>query len=321
MRYEDFEDFGDTTNGKLTGRFDFTDTFAIRGAINTGFRAPTPGQANVSQITTAFAGTGLTDIATLPPTNPIAAIKGAQPLTPEESTNFSLGAVWSSGNWLVTADAYRIEVEDRIALSSSFDLTDAERAQLVASGNPEAASLTSVTYFGNAFDTTTSGVDLVTSYESDHFGGTTTYSLAGNWNRTEVDRFNPDFVDEARVYKLEESLPRTKGYLSVNHQRDVFHANVRASYYSSWYEDHLDSAVISIEDGGLPIYGDSTVIVDAEIGWTFDSGLYVNVGAQNLFDEVPDDNPWGGIAGAQYPVHSPYGFNGGFYYARVGWKF
>ena len=52
-------------------------------------------------------------------------------------------------------------------------------------------------------------------------GGTTTYSLAGNWNRTEVDRFNPDFVDEARVYKLEESLPRTKGYFSVNHQRQV----------------------------------------------------------------------------------------------------
>lgn len=53
-----------------------------------------------------------------------------------------------------------------------------------------------------------------------------------------------------------------------------------------------------------------------------DSGLYFNVGAQNIFDETPDDNPWGAlVAGAQYPVHTPYGFNGGFYYARVGWKF
>ena len=67
---------------------------------------------------------------------------------------------------------------------------------------------------------------------------------------------------------------------------------------------------------------DSKLIVDAEVGWTFPSGLYVNVGAQNLFDETPDDNPWGAsVAGAAYPVHSPYGFNGGFYYARVGWKF
>ncbi|CAN7426552.1 TonB-dependent receptor [Pseudoxanthomonas sp. LjRoot143] len=322
VRREDFDDFGSTTNGKLTGRFDVTDTFALRGALNTGFRAPTPGQANISQITTAFEGSALIDIATLPPTNPIAQLKGSRALTPEESRSASLGLVWSSGDWLVTVDGYHIEVEDRIALSTSFELTDAERAALVASGNPEAASLNSVTYFGNAFDTTTTGVDVVTSVETGHFGGKTTYALAANWNKSEVDRYDANFINEARVYKIEESLPKTKGYFSVNHQREVFHANLRLSYYGSWYEDHLDSGAILVEDGGLPIYEDSKVIVDAEVGWTFPSGLYVNVGAQNLFDETPDDNPWGAaVAGAAYPVHSPYGFNGGFYYARVGWKF
>lgn len=321
LRFEDYDSFGSTTTGKLTGRFDFTPNFAIRGAYNTGFRAPTPGQANISQISTVFGGTALEDIATLPPTNPIAQIKGAQPLTPEESKNFSLGAVWTEGDWLVTLDGYRIEVEDRIALSTSFTITDAERAALVAGGNAEAASISQVTYFGNAFDTTTTGVDLVTSYKSDHFGGDTTYSLAANWNKTKVDRYNTDFIDEARVYKLEESLPKTKGYFSIHHQRQIFHANLRFNYYSSWYEDHLDSGVISAADGGLPIYGGSAVIVDAEVGWKFDSGLYFSLGAQNLFDRTPAKNPWSGVAGAEYPVHSPYGFNGGFYYARVGWKF
>lgn len=321
LRFEDYDSFGSTTTGKLTGRFDFTPSFAIRGAYNTGFRAPTPGQANISQISTVFGGTALEDIATLPPTNPIAQIKGARPLTPEESKNFSLGAVWTEGDWLVTLDGYRIEVEDRIALSTSFTITDAERAALVAGGNPEAASISQVTYFGNAFDTTTTGVDLVTSYKSDHFGGDTTYSLAANWNKTKVDRFDTDFIDEARVYKLEKSLPKTKGYFSIHHQRQIFHANLRFNYYSSWYEDHLDSGVISAADGGLPIYGGSAVIVDAEVGWKFDSGLYFSLGAQNLFDRTPAKNPWGGVAGAEYPVHSPYGFNGGFYYARVGWKF
>ncbi|HEY0332557.1 MAG TPA: TonB-dependent receptor [Stenotrophomonas sp.] len=321
VRHEDYDDFGSTTKGKLTGRFDFTQAFAIRGAISTGFRAPTPGQANVSQISTVFAGTGLVDIATLPPTNPIAELKGARPLTPEESKSYSLGAVWNQDAWLVTLDGYHIEVDDRIALSTSFDLTDAERAALVASGNPEAASISSVTYFGNAFDTTTTGVDLVSSYSLEQWGGETTYSLAVNWNRTKVDRYNADFVDEARVYKLENSLPKTKGYFSINHQRQIFHANLRLGYYGSWYEDHLDSGVISAADGGLPIYGDSSLIVDAEVGWKFASGLYVNVGAQTLFDKTPDINPWGDIAGAKYPVHSPYGFNGGFYYARVGWQF
>ena len=321
LRFEDYDSFGSTTTGKLTGRFDFTPNFAIRGAYNTGFRAPTPGQANISQISTVFGGTALEDIATLPPTNPIAQIKGARPLTPEESKNFSLGAVWTEGNWLVTLDGYRIEVEDRIALSTSFTITDEERAALVAGGNAEAASISQVTYFGNAFDTTTTGVDLVTSYKSDHFGGDTTYSLAANWNKTEVDRFDTDFIDEARVYKLEKSLPKTKGYFSIHHQRQIFHANLRFNYYSSWYEDHLDSGVISAEDGGLPIYGGSALIVDAEVGWKFDSGLYFSLGAQNLFDRTPAKNPWSGVAGAEYPVHSPYGFNGGFYYARVGWKF
>ena len=321
LRFEDYDSFGSTTTGKLTGRFDFTPNFAIRGAYNTGFRAPTPGQANISQISTVFGGTALEDIATLPPTNPIAQIKGARPLTPEESKNFSLGAVWTEGNWLVTLDGYRIEVEDRIALSTSFTITDEERAALVAGGNAEAASISQVTYFGNAFDTTTTGVDLVTSYKSDHFGGDTTYSLAANWNKTEVDRFDTDFIDEARVYKLEKSLPKTKGYFSIHHQRQIFHANLRFNYYSSWYEDHLDSGVISAADGGLPIYGGSALIVDAEVGWKFDSGLYFSLGAQNLFDRTPAKNPWSGVAGAEYPVHSPYGFNGGFYYARVGWKF
>ncbi|MBD8637087.1 TonB-dependent receptor [Stenotrophomonas sp. CFBP 13725] len=321
LRYEDYDSFGSTTIGKLTARFDFTPNFALRGAVNTGFRAPTPGQANISQISTVFGGTALEDIATLPPTDPIAQLKGARPLTPEESTNISLGAVWTDGDWLVTVDGYQIKVEDRIALSTSFAVTPEERAALVAGGNPEAASISQVTYFGNAFDTTTTGVDLVTSYRSDHFGGTTTYSLAANWNRTEVDRYDTDFIDAARVYKLEESLPKTKGYFSINHQRQIFHANLRLNYYGSWYEDHLDSGVISAADGGLPIHAGSALLVDADVGWNFDSGLYFSVGAQNLFDRVPSKNPWAGVAGAEYPVHSPYGFNGGFYYARVGWKF
>jgi len=314
VRHEDFSDFGGTTNWKLTGRYDFTDTFALRGAISTGFRAPTPGQANAEQVTTSFINGQLRDTAVLSPNNAIAAFYGAEPLTPEESKNASLGVVWNSGGWLVTVDWYQIKTEDRIALSNFFTVTEADRAALVAGGNPEAASISEVQFFVNDFDTTTTGVDFVSSYDSEHFGGKTTYSLAANWNKTEVDDFTPGIITPIRIKKLEESLPQTKGYFSVNHQREVFHANVRVNYYDSFFEDHLD-------DGGLPIEEGSAVTVDAEIGWKFATGLYVNLGAQNLFDKVPDDNPWAGIAGAQYPVHSPYGFNGGFYYARVGYKF
>lgn len=314
VRHEDFSDFGGTTNWKFTGRYDFTDTFALRGAISTGFRAPTPGQSNAEQVTTSFIDGALRDTAVLSPNNPIARFYGAEPLTPEESRNASLGLVWSDGPWLVTADAYRIETEDRIALSNFFTVSDADRAALVAGGNPEAASISEVQFFVNDFDTTTSGVDLVGSHASGMFGGDTTYSLAANWNRTEVEDFTPGIITPVRIQKLEESLPSTKGYFSIDHRREVFHANVRVNYYGSFFEDHLD-------DGGLPIDVGSAVTVDAEIGWTFASGLYFSLGAQNLTDEVPDENPWAGIAGARYPVHTPYGFNGGFYYGRIGFRF
>ena len=314
LRHEDFSDFGGTTNWKLTGRYDFTDAFALRGAISTGFRAPTPGQSNAEQVTTSFINGQLRDTAVLSPNNPIAAFYGAEPLEAEESRNASLGFVWNQDNWQVTADWYRIQTDGRIALSAFFTVSPADRAALVAGGNPEAASISEVQFFVNDFDTTTTGVDLVTSYNSQMFGGETTYSLAANWNKTRVDDFTPGIITPIRIQKLEESLPRTKGYFSLNHQREVFHANVRVNYYGSFFEDHLD-------DGGLPIYGESAVTVDAEVGMKFASGLYFSVGAQNLFDKVPDENPWGFIAGAQYPVHTPYGFNGGFYYARVGYRF
>jgi len=314
VRYEDFSDFGGTTNWKLTGRYDFNDAFALRGAVSTGFRAPTPGQANAEQVTTSFINGQLRDTAVLAPTNAIAAFYGAEALTPEESTNASLGLVWNNGPWLATVDWYQIKTEDRIALSNFFTVSDADRAALVAAGHPEAASISEVQFFVNDFDTTTSGLDAVASYAGEHFGGHTTYSLAANWNNTEVDDRTPEIISDMRVKKLEESLPAYRGYVGIDHQRQVFHANARLNWYGGFFEDHLD-------DGGLPIDEGSAVTVDAEIGWKFVSGLYFNIGAQNLFDKTPGDNPWAGIAGAQYPVHSPYGFNGGFYYARIGYKF
>ena len=314
VRYEDFSDFGGTTNGKLTARYDFTDAFALRGAVSSGFRAPTPGQSNAEQVTTSFIAGQLRDTAVLSPNNPIAQFYGAEALMPEESLNASLGLVWNSGPWLVTADAYRIQTEDRISLGNFFTVTDADRAALVAGGNPEAASISEVQFFVNDFDTTTSGVDLVASYASEMFGGDNTYSLAANWNRTEVDDFTPGIITPIRIKKLEESLPSTKGTFSMNHQREVLYANVRVNYYGSYFEDHLD-------DGGLPIDGESAVTVDVEAGAKFASGLYFAVGAQNAFDKQPQDNQYAGIVGSKYPVHAPFGINGGFYYARVGYKF
>jgi iron complex outermembrane receptor protein len=320
LRYEDFEDFGTTLNWKLTGRFQATETLAFRGAVNTGFRAPTPGQSNVTQVSTQFIGGELRDTATLAPTNPISQRFGGKQLEPEESFSLSAGLVFDSGPWLLTADVYSIEVEDRIAQSGNFTLTAADRAALVAAGVTDALSYSTVRFFTNDFDTTTSGLDLVASYVVEQFGGETTYSLAMNWNKTEVDRFNPAVTSEARVFVLENALPSTKGNFSIRHQRDHWHVSARLNHYGSFFEDHLDTGAITGPDA-LPIYGDGALIVDAEVGYRFEGGAYVNVGAQNLFDTYPDENPWADVVGAQYPAHTPWGFNGGFYYVRMGYEF
>ncbi|WP_372871203.1 TonB-dependent receptor plug domain-containing protein [Shewanella sp.] len=315
LRYEYYDDFGSTTNWKLSSILNVTDDFSLRAAASTGFRAPTVGQSNVRNVTTAFSGGQLEDQATLPPTNPISVQKGATPLDPETSVNLSFGAVLTVGEFFLTADYFHISLEDRITQSSNQELTQADKDALIAQGVLDANSFSSVLYFTNDFDTTTQGVDLVASYAPDWLDGAN-FALAYNWTETTVDSYNPDNISEARVKVLEEALPHHKGTLTWTQEISAnLRSMVRMNYYGEFYEDHLDS------EGELPIYNGSTVTFDAEIGYDFNDNWSISVGAQNLFDTYPDDNPWAGIAGAAYPVTSPYGFNGGYYYGRLNYNF
>ena len=71
----------------------------------------------------------------------------------------------------------------------------------------------------------------------------------------------------------------------------------------------------------MPILEGASVTVDLELSYDFSEQWTVSVGAQNLFDQYPDDNPYEKVAGAKYPVSTPYGFNGGYYYGRVNYRF
>ena len=66
LRYEDFSDFGDTTNFKIASRYSVTDALNIRGAVSTGFHAPTAGQASITNVTTQNVNGQLVDQGTLP---------------------------------------------------------------------------------------------------------------------------------------------------------------------------------------------------------------------------------------------------------------
>ena len=309
VRFEDFSDFGTTTNAKLSARFSFTDAFAIRGAVSTGFRAPTTGQSNVRNVTTAFTAGVLADEATLPPTHPIAVQKGGVPLQPEESTNYTAGVVLALGNLDLTIDYFNIEVESRIALTTTQILTPQDILDLIAAGQPDASSFVGVRFFTNDFDTTTQGIDVVATVP---IGGNTELTLTGNWTDTTVDRANPDIIGPTRVLQLEDNLPEIRFAFIGTHEFGNWSALWRINYYGDYYEAHLD-------DGTLPIFPGAETTLDLELGYNFGDSLRVTLGGQNVTDEEPDINPWADIVGAQFPVTSPMGFNGAFYYVRASW--
>jgi len=313
VRWEDFDDFGTTTNGKIATNYRINEALAVRGSWSTGFRAPTPGQSNASNVTTQFdpAVGELVNQGTIPSTNPVAALRGGKVLGPEESQNFSFGAVLELGNFTLTADYYIVEVDDRIAVSQDFELTPAEVAALVASGVTSAANLETFRFFTNDFDTETKGIDVVATYSAKLFGGDSSLSLAFNNNKTEVTRFNPDTLDASRIRQLEEGLPETRWSLTGTQSWGPLRLLARVSQYDGWYDN---------EDGRS--YDGGNFIVDAEVAYNVNDGLTFILGAQNLFDEYPDENP-GGAAGAgnRYSQYTPFGFNGGFWYGRMTYRF
>lgn len=313
-RFEEYETFGDTLNGKVNARWQATSNVALRGSLSTGFRAPTVGQANVLNVTTAFENGALTDRFTAPPSHPASKLKGADPLKPEKSFSLTAGTVINVSKLAVTIDYYRVKVQDRIAQSRSFRLSDTEKLGLEAQGVQDARSFGTVRYFANALDTTTQGIDIVATYPMDISGWDTLYTFAGNWNQTEVTEFDPGSIDYKRRIQLEESLPNFRFTLTADHQRGPWRLLTRLYYYDDFVEFHVDAEPLRIEPS-------ERLFVDLEGSYTFKLGITVAAGAQNLFDTYPSQNRYAGATGSRYPESSPYGFNGGFYYFRALYAF
>ncbi len=315
-RYEDHKGVGETMDVKLSVRGQVTDSFAVRGAVSTGFRAPTAGQANILNVTTAFSGGMLADEATLPPTHPASILVGGKPLTPEESINYTIGTVFNLGDMDITVDYFHIKVEDRIARSSEKELTEADRAALVAQGVTDASAFSQVRFYTNDFDTTTQGIDVIATYPVEMMGGNTNFSFAGNWTETKVDRFNPDVISGKRVIQLEKNLPSTRFTLSANHLQGPWSFLARLRYYDSFTE-------FATDDGDARLDAGARALVDIEGSYTFNDSLTLVAGAENLIDTYPSKQTafGGNVSGLVYAETSPYGFNGGFYYVRAMWEF
>jgi len=252
VRFEDFDDFGTTTNYKVSGRWGITDTFALRGSYSTGFRAPTPGQNNVVKVSTRTIDGELVQAGQIAPTNPVAEALGGAQLKPEDATNVTFGVVWDATDTLsITADWFQIELDDRITqtglitVSDQPALTDGSCPKTVLVGGnlsqclqetgvPGAADLTAVSFYTNDFETTTQGIDIVATWAVDMGdAGNGTLTAAWNWTDTEVNRVGEE-VSRNRVVDLENWNPESRGIFTYNHFVNNFRFLVRASFYGEW---------------------------------------------------------------------------------------
>jgi iron complex outermembrane recepter protein len=320
LRYEDYDLFGDTTDWKVSGRFQFTDQVAIRATANTGFRAPTPGQVNTLNVTTTSDASGnLIPNGTYPVANPVAIALGAIPLEPEESESYTVGLVWDAGaRTSVTVDYYHIEIDERLALLSNT-ITDADVPALVAAGVENADLLvgSNANFFVNGFDSKIDGIDLAVASAFDLGGGDLVVDLRHNYNTQEVSNVTPGTINASRVFDLENQIPENRSILSFNWASGgMLGALLRLNYYDEW---RTTAGLFSPGDASDQYTYGSTLLVDAEVSLTINDMFTVTAGGENIFDELPEDeqDPVARFLGVEDALTSPYGFNGGFYYLRL----
>ena len=313
VRFEDFDGFGSTTNYKIGANYKLDDNFGIRATLSTGFKAPTAGQLNASNISTLIdtSTNELVNEGTIPASTPVAAQVGATELKPEESENFTVGFFGSVGEIDITFDYFNIEVTDRLNLSKNFSLTPADIAALTAAGISGADDISVFKFFTNDFETETSGFDLVMSTSTDWMGGTTAWNLAFNHTETEVTS-RGEYIDDDREREIEELSPDTRYNVSANHMMDGWRALARVSYFGDWY------------DANQKMVFDGEYVVDVELSYDLNESSAIMIGGNNVFDEAGSKQHNGGGAGGAgntYSEFAPMGFSGAFWYAKYSYNF
>ncbi|GGZ30920.1 TonB-dependent receptor plug domain-containing protein [Asticcacaulis endophyticus] len=340
VRAEHYSDTGDSPFGaKINSRYDFTDSFAIRGTLGTGFRAPSLTQVAYAQTDgrTALVFNPLTNQTELQPNvaklvtadSVVGKLLGAEPLKAEKSWNAGLGFVWHPlDNLSVTADAFYINIKDRIARTGR--LSGTQISAILAANNLSA--IQSVEYFINAVDTDTGGVDVVVDYRKalGRFGRLN-LNAAFNYSETNIKKIaeTPSELKDSngnsilgagfyffggdKVGELEELLPHTKTTLNAAWSIASFTTNLTVSHYGEYVQRQAA--------GDDRRFGAKT-ITDLDVAYAVTERVKLSVGGTNIFDVRPELNgPGSPQTGQGYYGPSPFNPNGGYYYTRVSYEF
>jgi iron complex outermembrane receptor protein len=322
-RYEDYSDFGDELVYKIAGRFAINEAFAIRGSFGTGFRAPTPGQQGTTNVSTRLPNGFPVATGLFPAGGSVAQALGAQELSPETSTSYTLGFTAELADLTITFDMYRIEIDDRFRAVSTLDVSADPTAgeayerflALEAAGVAGAASIGGVNYFQNAIDTETQGFDLVANYPMEWGNGQSTdFSLALNYNEEELKSDPLNVLNEEDEFDLENLLPNLRWNATAFHTMGDFSVMARARYFGESEDANTGTSFIQKYD--------PTIFFDLEGSWQITQNLRATIGGRNIFDEYPDkvdriasNNDY--CCGRTYQSASVVDWQGGYYYLRL----
>jgi iron complex outermembrane receptor protein len=303
FRMEDFSDFGNTSNVKVTGRYSLGNLATLRGGYSTGFRAPTPGQSNYTGTVTSFDGvTGMQiQEGTLKPTHPLSVSMGGAALGPEDAVNLSAGFTTSMVSGLnLSVDYYQIDITNKIIKSRSLAVPE-------GSGYDFAE----LAFYTNALDTKTSGIDVVADYTM----GNTNIGLAVNSNTTEVVSQTPingvDPVSEGNVQNIEENLPSLRVAATASHQlSDALSLMARVNHYGETTDERGDKEIVA-----------AIQLVDIELNYRVSDNLSVVFGANNALNTFPTQIKTRMSQGMPYPRRTPIGYHGGMIFTRLTYNF
>jgi iron complex outermembrane receptor protein len=209
--------------------------------------------------------------------------------------------------------------------------------------------------FANGIDTVTRGADLVFDFPFDYSFGQINWSIGATYSETTITKqgttpvpLQPNNLYDATAYsELTTASPRYVINLGALITIDKFSANLVEKIYgkSADYEnddgDNSAPETCPAVGGGTKVCDGSaayyktvvgvTAITNLDLGYQFTDHVKFSMGAQNLFNRFPNkinstilnreiaagDN----AAVTQYPIFSPYGVNGGFYYVKALYKF
>jgi len=328
-RYENYSDFGSTTNGKVTARFSPVKQLIFRGSASTGFRAPSLSQAYFSAVSTNFLRNPTTgnldpfEVGTYPVSSSIAKALGAQPLKPEKSKNYSGGIVYQPFDTLeLTADYFHIDIKDRIVFSGNF--AGPQVQPLLAP-----FSVTGARFFTNAINTKTKGLDLIANHQRDlGLLGHLELSAAYAYNRTKIGAIvatppqlaglGETLFDRLERRRVECAQPHDNVRLMESWSKGSWNGTLRQSRYGEFCS--FTPALAPAED---QVYAPRW-LADLDLSYRWNRYTFA-AGVENIFDQFPDRNRLGtteaNLGIFTYPRQSPYGMNGRFVYSRVDVRF